>query len=69
MGRMPSKVLTWLPSPERRSVCIMANAITGLRILVSMGLLLSPVFSPIFYGLTPSGGVYSEIFYFTTLMK
>ena len=29
----------------------MANAITGLRILVSMGLLFSPVFSPIFYGL------------------
>ena len=29
----------------------MANVITGLRILVSMGLLLSPVFSPIFYGL------------------
>ena len=29
----------------------MANAITGLRILVSMGLLFSQVFSPIFYGL------------------
>ena len=29
----------------------MANVITGLRILVSMGLLFSPVFSPIFYGL------------------
>ena len=29
----------------------MANAITGLRILVSMGLLFSQVFSPISYGL------------------
>ena len=29
----------------------MANVITGLRILVSMGLLFSQVFSPIFYGL------------------
>ena len=28
---------------------MMANAITGLRILVSAGLLFSPVFSPIFY--------------------
>ena len=36
---------------------MMANVITGLRIFVSMGLLYSPVFSPVFYLLYPIAGL------------
>ena len=45
------------PRSKRGNLCNMANIITGIRILCSIALLFSPVFSPAFYFLYIVAGV------------
>ena len=48
---------------------MMANVITGLRILVSVVLLFCPVFSPIFYVLYAENTGMTEFLYYEKVSK